>query len=141
MEHRRAIVCGRGRDLKRAGGEHQLVELDPGCVKWREIAPKPRMQAGFGVGLELDNATTERRILGNNKLSAGIDRMHQANFDGFASFHWIMAKGFNLQTRSAGQYWHLRGRIRRNGRCGRSGGLGRRTVLKALRACKRCARQ
>ena len=53
-EHRRAIVCGRGRDLKRARGEHKLVELDPACVKWREIAPKPRMQAGFGVGLELD---------------------------------------------------------------------------------------
>ena len=32
--------------------------------------------------------------------------MHQVNLDGLASFHWIMAKGFHLQTRSAGQYLH-----------------------------------
>jgi len=62
------------------------------------------------------------------------------NFNDFASLHWIMAEGFNLQTRSAGQYLHLRGRIRRNGRCGRGGRLGRRTVLKALRACRSYAR-
>src|SRR5580704_10443033 len=135
LKHGRAIVCGRGRDLKRAGGEHQLVEMDPGCAKWREVAAKPRMQAGFGVGLKLDNATTERRILGNDNPFADIDRVHEASFDGFASLHRIMAEDFNLQSRSAGQYWHLRGRSRRNGRWGRRGGLGRRTVLKALRAC------
>jgi len=141
LKHRRAIICGRRRDRKNAGGEHQFVELDAGCVKWREIPAKPRMQTGFGVGLKLDNATTERRILGNDKLFADIDRVHEANFNGFASLYSIMAEGFNLQTRSARQFWHLRGRSRQNRRWGRSGGLGRGTVLKALRACKRGARQ
>ena len=99
------------------------------------------MQAGFGVGLKLDNATTERRVLGNHNSSAGIDRVVEANFDGLACLHWIMAEDFNLKTRSAGQYWHLRGRNSRDGRWGRRGGPGRWTVLKGLRACKRCARQ
>jgi hypothetical protein len=107
LKHGRAIGCGRSRDLKRAGGQHQLVELDPCCAKWREIAAKPSMQAGFGVGLKLDNATTERRVLGNDKLSAGIDRVHEANFDGFAGLHWIMAEDFNLKTRSSDKIWAM----------------------------------
>ncbi len=71
-------------------------------MKWREVAAKSSMQAGFGIGLKLDNVAPERRILGNDKLAVSIDGMHEAYLDGLASLHWIMVEHFNLQTRSAG---------------------------------------
>jgi hypothetical protein len=110
-------------------------------VKWCEITAKPSMQAGFSVGLNLDNVSSKRCILGDDKFSVSIDRMNEASLNCFAGLHWIVAQNFNLQARPTGQFRHLEARSRLNGLYDGRGDRGRGTVPKALRATARSTRR